>query len=322
MSFSSNTKQELCRFGMNAEDPLKDCCAMAELAAIIHGSATLHLLSGGGRGLSISTENAQVARRAAMLMRRLFLVRPQLQTLQRRRLQRSRVYRVLVQERLPVDAILQETGLVRLTEDGPELLNKTPGFLLRKTCCKYAYLRGAFLASGYLADPEKGYHFEMPLADESYAKSLSAFLNRLGLNAKCVARKESTVVYVKDSDQIVTALSMMGASKALLNMESVRVEKEMRNRVNRIVNCDSANIDKASAAGERQAQAILALESSGVLHTLSPALRKMAELRLENPDMPLHELGELFNPPIGKSAVNHRLRKLEELAREMESIDP
>lgn len=310
MSFSSLAKQELCRL-----EELRDCCALAELAALLHGCAALHLGREGWR-LSLSTESPAVARRTALLLKHVFLVSPQLNTLQRRRLGRSKVYRLTLGPGPEVLQILLKTGLMRQSEEGLTFARAVPGSILRRSCCRYAYMRGAFLATGYLNDPEKGYHLEICGTDAEYAASLCRWLNRQGLRARVVSRKEVQVVYIKDSEQIVTFLSMVGAHKALLEMENVRVEKDMRNRVNRIVNCEQANIEKTLSASQRQVEAIQDLERLGGLRRLSPALLKTAELRLEYPDATLQELGEYFSPPVGKSAVNHRLRKLEQLACE------
>ncbi len=308
MSFSSAAKQELCRL-----EGYKSCCALAELAGLLHGCASLHL-SREGWGLTLGTESPAVARRANRLLKEVFSARPQLSTMQRRSFGHTKVYRVSVRPGEGVRDILVAAGLLKQDEGGLRLLHAVPTGLLRRQCCKYAYLRGAFLASGYLNDPGKGYHLEISGPDAGYAQSLSRFLNRLGLRARVVERKEQQVVYLKDSEQIVTFLGMIGAHTALLKMESVRVEKDMRNRVNRIVNCEQANIEKTLSASQRQVEAIRTLERLGGLKRLTPALLKTAELRLEYPDATLQELGEYFSPPAGKSAVNHRLRKLEELA--------
>jgi len=310
MSFSSTVKQELC-----ALEDRRDGCALAELAALIHGCATLHLSREGWR-LDLSTEVPAVLRRTATLFKQVFCVSPQLSTLQRRRLGRSKVYRLSLGPGGEVLQILLRTGLMREDADGLQFVHAVPTQLLRRIHCKYAYLRGAFLAAGYLNDPGRGYHLEICSQDSAYAAALCRWMNRQGLGFRQVKRKEVEVVYLKDSEMIVTFLSMVGAHRALLQMENVRVEKDVRNRVNRIVNCEQANIEKTLSASQRQIESIQTLERLGGMRRLSPALLKTAELRLEYPDATLQELGEYFSPPVGKSAVNHRLRKLETLALE------
>jgi DNA-binding protein WhiA len=301
-------KEELCKVAG------KPCCQLAELAALLHGGASLQLARGEKR-LIFRAESAVVARRAFTLLKGVFSLKPQLYAFQRGASGRKG-YRVAAAG-AGAELVLEATGLVKRKEGGLALSRRVPLSLLRRDCCKRAYLRGAFLAGGYLSDPEKAYHLEFTPGDEGYARSLCLFLIRRGVAAKEITRKETRLVYVKDSEQIVLLLSLMGAHAALLTMESVRVTKEVRNRVNRIVNCEQANIGKIMDAAQRQIAAIESIERNAAFQRLSPALRRMAEMRIEYPDLPLKELGELFSPPIGKSAVNHRLRKLEEIARDL-----
>ncbi|MEY8332322.1 DNA-binding protein WhiA [Lachnospiraceae bacterium 47-T17] len=187
-----------------------------------------------------------------------------------------------------------------------------------KMCCKRAYLRGAFLASGSISNPEKSYHFEIVCQSPAQAAHLQKLYKEFELDAKIVRRKKYYIVYIKEGAQIVDALNVMGAHVALMNLENVRILKEMRGSVNRIVNCETANIGKVVGAACRQIEDIRFIESRAGLATLPPALREMALLRLNYPDSSLAELGELCDPPIGKSGVNHRLRKLSETAGKLQ----
>lgn len=189
--------------------------------------------------------------------------------------------------------------------------------LLARSCCKRAFLRGAFLASGSISDPEKSYHFEIVCQRQEQAQLLQELLEGFELDAKIVLRKKYHIVYLKEGAQIVDALNIMGAHVALMNLENVRILKEMRGSVNRIVNCETANINKVVGASCRQAEDIRYIQNKIGLDELAPALREMAQLRLEYPDSSLVELGKLCDPPIGKSGVNHRLRKLSELAKKL-----
>ncbi|WP_314702967.1 DNA-binding protein WhiA, partial [Stomatobaculum longum] len=173
-----------------------------------------------------------------------------------------------------------------------------------------AFLRGAFLAAGSVSDPERFYHLEFVCPDETKAWYLKLLLSALGETAGVVKRKGHYVVYLKDSDGIVALLGMMGASRALLALEEIRVMKEMRNRVNRTVNCETANLQKTVAAGLKQLEDIEYIRNAEGFDNLPSTLAEMAEIRLEYPDAPLKELGTYLNPPVGKSGVNHRLRKL------------
>ncbi len=308
MSFSSDTKAELCRLeGKN------ECCKLAELAAFIHGVGTLRI-GRGGQSVLMTTESGAAARRIFSLCKASFGVTPEVRTQVHKRLGKRNVYHVIIG---PEDAprILEATGLMRETEEGVRISRAVPLSLLRKGCCRQAYLRGAFLATGTLSDPGKGYHLEVTSTSEDYAKSLVAFLGKMELHAKLVERRESFVVYFKESEAIVECLGRMGAHKALLALENVRITKNVRNNVNRAANCDSANVDKAMDAAQRQIEAIQLIEGRGGFRSLSAPLQAMAEARLEHPDLPLKELGESMVPAISKSAVNHRLRKLMEIAQ-------
>ena len=189
--------------------------------------------------------------------------------------------------------------------------------LLSSNCCKRAFLRGAFLASGSISDPQKSYHFEIVCQEEAQARLLQQLYRTFELDAKVVQRKKYYIVYLKEGAQIVDALNVMGAYVALMNLENVRIFKEMRGSVNRIVNCETANINKVVGAACRQVEDIHYIQSKMGLDELPPALREMALIRLEYPDSSLKELGELCDPPVGKSGVNHRLRKLGELAEKL-----
>ena len=185
---------------------------------------------------------------------------------------------------------------------------------IQRSCCRRAFLRGAFLCAGSISDPKKGYHLEFVCTQESKAGQLQQVIQKFDIEAKTVLRKKYHVVYIKDGAGIVDLLNVMGAHVALMNLENLRIVKEMRNSINRRVNCETANITKTVNAASRQIEDMLFLRDHYGLQKLSPALREMAEVRLEYPDAPLKELGEHLEPPVGKSGVNHRLCKLSELA--------
>ncbi|MGI5885267.1 MAG: DNA-binding protein WhiA [Candidatus Spyradocola sp.] len=311
MSFASDTRQELCEI----ED--KPCCALAELAALIHGAGTLHI-GRGGPSVILTTETPRVARRVFSLCKANFGFTPELRTQARKRLGRRNIYQVV----LPPERagqVLVQTGLLVRSGEGLRIRRSVPLSLLRRRCCKHAYLRGAFLAAGTISDPGKGYHLEIVATTGEYAASLAGLLQKMEIPAKVVPRRESFVVYLKESEFIVEVLNRMGAHQALMALENVRITKNVRNNVNRAANCDNANVDKTMDAAQRQIQAILEIEKGMGFPRLPRHLREMAEKRLEYPETPMKELGECFDPPISKSAVNHRLRKLVEIAREMQT---
>lgn len=189
--------------------------------------------------------------------------------------------------------------------------------LLKRICCKRAFLRGAFLASGSISDPQKSYHFEIVCQEQWQAQLLQELYHSFEIDAKIVQRKKYYILYLKEGAQIVDALNVMGAYVALMNLENVRIVKEMRGSVNRIVNCETANINKVVGAACRQVEDIRYIQNRIGLDELPPALREIAFIRLEYPDSSLKELGELCDPPVGKSGVNHRLRKLGEIAKKL-----
>ncbi|MCR4892262.1 MAG: DNA-binding protein WhiA [Lachnospiraceae bacterium] len=186
--------------------------------------------------------------------------------------------------------------------------------LLRQSCCKKAFLKGCFLAAGSVSDPNRSYHLEFISSNREAAETIQSVLDFFGLHSGIVGRKNSFITYIKDGGDIVTALNLMEAPKALLNMENVRILKEVRGSVNRRVNCETANITKTVDAAQLQIKDIEFIRESAGLHTLSKSLREAADIRLRYPDASLTELGAFLDPPVGKSGMNHRFRKLRELA--------
>lgn len=196
----------------------------------------------------------------------------------------------------------------------PILHDTVDGILIQQSCCKRAYIRGAFLAAGSISDPEKSYHFEIVCRTIEQANQLQQVINSFDMDSKIVERKKHFVVYLKEGSQIVDILNVMEAHIALMNLENVRILKEMRNSVNRKVNCETANISKTVNAAVKQLEDIVYIRDTIGFETLPDSLREIAELRLEYPEAPLKELGTYLNPPVGKSGVNHRLRKISTIA--------
>ena len=196
---------------------------------------------------------------------------------------------------------------------GEELL-AVKNALVQAVCCKRAYIRGAFIAAGSMSDPSKSYHFEIVCGELAQAEYVRDMINSFDLDAKIVTRKKTFVVYLKEGSQIVDVLNIMEAHIALMELENVRILKEMRNSVNRKVNCETANINKTVSAAVRQMEDIVYVRDTVGLDYLPEGLRDVALTRLENPDATLKELGSLMADPVGKSGVNHRLRKISEIA--------
>ncbi|MBQ7507236.1 MAG: DNA-binding protein WhiA [Lachnospiraceae bacterium] len=193
-----------------------------------------------------------------------------------------------------------------------------PRFDRRKDCCRRAYLRGAFLSAGSITDPARSYQLEFSLNDEELLNELTQVLSELGLSPKTVQRKNRTVLYFKEGEEIADLLNLCGAHQALMAFENARIVRDVRNTLNRRVNCETANLEKTASASVKQLKDIRRIENTIGLSSLAKPLREAAELRLMNPELPLSELGNLFSPPLGKSGVRHRLQKISDIAEKLE----
>ena len=296
MSFSSETKQELCRVPLR-----KLCCARAEAYGILLYCNTFHASEA-----RIITGNPALAERLPKLFRRAFQIQfdlsPDLEASAGKR-----VFRLTDREKLR--RVMSVLGY----EQSPVLhINFA---LLEEDCCKAAFLRGAFFAGGSVTDPVKRYHLEMTTSHAQVSRELEVLLRECGYPPKSVTRSGSSVSYYKQSDQIEDFLTMIGAPVSAMRVMTAKLEKDLRNRVNRRINCDSANLDKSVEASREQAEAIQRLRDADMLRQLSDKLQATAALRLEYPELALSELAEEFDPPVTKSCLNHRMRKLMRLAR-------
>lgn len=305
MSFSSKVKGELSLHLGNGRH-----CEIAETAAIVNICGHTAVF-GEHFCLKIQTENFHVAKKCFTLLKNTFNMIAEVSV---RSSGRKHVYTVLVRDFSKAEAILKATGLL-YSEDGKTHLKKriySP--VVSSICCRRAYIRGAFLSVGSVNDPEKNYHMEFVLADEFSAEQLKELINSFGLDAKVVERKEHFVVYLKEGEQIVDLLNIMEAPLALMDLENVRIMKEMRNDINRKVNCETANLNKVVGAAVKQLEDIEYIEEKIGLSSLPEQLEEIARLRLEYPDKSLKELGSFLSTPVGKSGVNHRLRKISNIA--------
>jgi DNA-binding protein WhiA len=307
VSFTAEVKDELSRI-----EPKRPCCLKAELAALVRIEGTLHISGPGRYRLEIATETAPVARAVIKLLHGVYGLKTEL-TVRRSVLHKTNNYLITVPSQPKLPGALAELGI--LGDDGFSLGIYPP--LVKKDHCAIAYLRGAFLGGGFVADPHGDFHFELTAETEQLAEDLVGLMARFDIEARLAKRRGTYAVYLKGAEPIVTFLALVGAHRALLRTEDVRIVKSLRNDVNRLVNAEIANQQKASDAALSQIDAINALVASQGLENLPPALRELAELRLANPEVSLRELGELADPPLTKSAVYHRVRRIEELAEEM-----
>ena len=293
MSFSGDVKRELGKQYSKGRH-----CQLAELAAILEMVGKVQEKS---CILEITSDNMVVLEKYAVLMRQLFevdITKP---------LEGNMVEKILTTLKF-----FKEDGLALPLDE-----QRVDGLLVQNVCCKRAFIRGAFLASGSMSDPNKSYHFEIVCRTMEQAEQLQQLMNGFETEAKIVERKGHYVVYLKEGSQIVDMLNVMEAYVSLMNLENVRILKEMRNSVNRKVNCETANISKTVNAAVKQLEDIELIRSKLGLDQLPQNLREMALIRLEYPEAALKELGNYLTPPVGKSGVNHRLRKLAEIAEDL-----
>lgn len=292
------------------------CCHVAELAALLRMGGTMLIRGSGGPGLSFTTENAAVARKTLTLIRQEFSVTAEVVVTRARRLKKNNSYQIRIIPSPAVAALLASLGM--LTNGG---WSNDDTSILKRTCCRRAYLRGAFLGGGSVNKPEGDYHLELVTASPEFAANLLKLMKLQHLPAGLTERKNDYVVYLKDGDAISAFLSLIGAHQAVMKFENVRVVKDMRNQVNRLVNCETANLQKTVNAAGRQLDAIRIIEASIGLDALPRSLQDTARLRLELPEATLQELVDASDGKPGKSGMNHRLRKLEEIAVELNVED-
>lgn len=309
MPFSVSTKEELAHLL-----PPEKACRLAELAGLARACGRIELRGQGGLALTLASDQAAVVRKALTLLKGLFGAAPEVVVLRRHRLRKNRNYIL----RVPVGdlraSILTTLGV---TDAEGQIRYDVPEELVKRNCCRRSYLRGLFLGSGSVADPDKAHHLEIVLSDADLADAVGQLLFSFRIPVRMTSRKGSIVLYVKESEGIAAFLNVAGAHQALLSYENVLAMKDVRNRINRMVNAETANLQKSVDAGLRQAEDIKLIRRTIGLAKLPPSLREIARMRLKHPQASLKELGDLCMPRIGKSGVNHRLRKLEEIARDL-----
>lgn len=304
MSFSKDVKNELSLQLGSARH-----CRLAELAAILSYEGRIISVNN-NLYLRLQTESIDVARKYFTLIRKTFNINIEISIKMNSHLKMNRIYTLIVRNTDSVIRILQATKLLYQESANWIELGKTDQLLLQNNCCKRAFIRGAFLSSGSMSNPKNAYHLEIVANDPNKAEQLRGIINTFSIDAKIVIRKKNYVVYIKEGSQIVELLNVMEAHVALMDLENVRILKEMRNQVNRQVNCEAANIGKTVAASSKQIDDIIYIRDTVGFGELDEGLIEIAKLRIQHPDASLKELGVLLLPPIGKSGVNHRLRRL------------
>ena len=306
MSFSADVKNELVKYKEKNRH-----CNIAELAAIIN-IAGEYSIEEGTEFVIIAAENVSVIQKAVEIIENIFGKRYPIDIIENKK---QRLYQVGIVDRDIAGKILSSTGINKKDAEIEE--HPIDPLVVGSVCCRRAYIRGAFLCSGSLSNPEKHYHMEFVNSDYYHAENLRDIINSFGIEAKIIERKNHYVVYIKEGEQIVDMLNIISAHKALLQLENIRIVKDLRNNVNRIVNCETANLNKVVSASVKQREAIEYIKKRAGLGYLSEQLQEIAEARIAYPELSLVELGKMLNPPVGKSGVNHRLKKICDIAEHL-----
>ncbi len=313
MSFSATVKEELCRLELG-----KSCCMLSELAALYRTSGSLTFHGLGRVQVQYRVENTALARRIFRLLTARLSITPRLHYVQHARLGGQRTCVLTIGDE-DSKRLMLALHLIEQGEDGSISYRRTiVRHHLTRQCCRRAYLRAAFLGAGTMSAPEKDYHFEITASETGFVRELTRVLEKAELPVHTFERKGQTVIYLKGAQQISDCLALMGASASVFALENVRIRKQARGAANRAINCDEHNSEKMLNAAMQQVNAIRWYTIAHGLRELPPALQEIARLRLENVDLSLTELGNQAQPPLSKSAVNHRMRRLMEIIHEAE----
>lgn len=307
MSFSSKVREELIKVPLGARH-----CMIAEIGAFILMAGQIKE-SRGKYTIEFQTENEAIAIKYFTMIKNTFNISTEV-ILMTAKSKKKKTYRLEVNDFSQTEKMLRATTILIQDENKWILRDYMDQTIVQSICCKRAYLRGVFLGGGSVSDPVKGYHLEFVSPTLEHAKYLQEVMSTLEMDAKIVTRKNNYVVYLKEGSQIVDLLNIIGAHVALMELENIRIVKEVRNNVNRLVNCETANLNKTVSAAVRQVQDIEYLQNTVGLSSLPDNLEEIARYRLEYSSATLKELGELLSPSVGKSGVNHRLRRISEIA--------
>lgn len=312
MSFSGKVKKELAGHVSNAVH-----CRIAELAALISMCGSVMIDEENHYAIRIRTETEPTAKKIRILLWKTFHINTEITVRDNAYSRVGKTYTLTVKDNQEAIKILQATKLINDAGDIEENFSLTNNIVIKKDCCKRAFIRGAFMAAGSISDPNRSYHFEIKCSSEKKAEQLINLLKKYDIEGKMVARKGNYVVYLKEGEGIVDVLNVMEAHVSLMEMENVRILKGMSNYYNRQVNCETANIKKTVATSVRQIEDIKYIMKNKGIHYLPPKLQEIALARIDNPDASLQELGQSLEPPLGKSGVNHRLRKICQIADDL-----
>lgn len=308
MSFASEMKNELTRIEVD------ECCMKSELSALIKMNGAVSYFDGQWV-INVQTENAAIARRIFSLIKNVYRIEIDLLVRKKMKLKKNNVYICRIKKESK--DVLEDLKIF----SGGILTNTITDEIKNKECCRRSYLRGAFLAGGSVNNPEtSAYHLEIGSLYEEHAQAITELMNSYELNAKYIDRKRGYIIYLKEAEKIAEFLSLIGGYQALLKFEDIRIVRDMRNSVNRLVNCETANLNKTINASMRQVENIKFIDTEIGIDELPERLREVARIRVEHQDMTLKEIGEAVSTgTISKSGINHRLRKLDEIADKLRS---
>ncbi|QGU00360.1 Sporulation transcription regulator WhiA [Candidatus Syntrophocurvum alkaliphilum] len=307
INFSNEVKNELARIM-----PEKDCCKKAEAAAILNSSG--YILNTNETILRIVNENVAAARKVFKILKESYDLKSTVVIDNRKRFKKNKVY--------IIDTILNKENInvlanFNILNDNCKINNKINWRLVGKKCCKRAYIRGLFLVRGFVNKPEGSYHLEIVCNDTKLAHDSKRLLAKCDIEARLTERKSNIIIYLKESEKIVDLLRIIGANKALLEFENVRIIKSMRNNVNRQVNCETANLAKTVDASLRQIELIKKVIDRHGVDIFPLGIKELAMLRIDYPDSTLKELGNMMSPPLTKSGTAYRMRKLERICEQL-----
>lgn len=302
MSFSSQVKEELLRI-----QPEKHCCMLAELSALTQTAGSLRLSGGGKLHVVYETENPALAKRIFLLLKRRMEITPRLEFNRHKRLGGRRLSILTVGEG-DARRLLIALRMLQESESGT-VFKGVPRAAMTRRCCRASFVRAAFLGAGSVTSPEQEYHLEFT-SNANRSETLMKMLEKSGIESHLTQRRDADVVYIRRGDDVVSCLALMGAHKALLEMENIRIGRDARNQANRARNCDEANLKKQLSAGEKQARAIVRYSLAHSLSALPEELQEIGRIRMLHPEVSLEELGQMLPTPLGKSGANHRMRRL------------
>jgi len=308
MSYTDNIKEELYQ-----SDLKRECCKIAALCAVLRLCGSMEIGVDNSLSLRLDTENEHAAWFAYKLVRDMYGYDSGVMERRQQRFKDYRSYTVEIADQGVTKKLLYDSGILINLDTGLFMEHKLPTGLLSRDCCRKAYLKAVFLCQGRCSNPRKTYRLEYIVKDMGQAETVSNILKGFQLNSHITRRRDGIIIYINEAEQIISMLSIIGANKALLDMENIMIMKQIRNHINRAVNCETANLDKVTFAAQRQIDDIKLLISCGEYNSLADSEKQTAEARINNPEATLSELAQLMG--VTKSGINHRLRRISDRAR-------